>query len=598
MSDQVQIGRAPGSARRPRLWFQLALMLTLLLSTHTSDADEHSHTYFEGEEVVLWVNTVGPYANRQETYSYFSLPFCPGPKTRISHYHETLGENLLGIELQFLGLDIRFKKSQSKAQYCEVELTKESLKAFLYAVKSTYWYQMFIDDLPIWGMVGKSEPGEDDYIWTHKKFEIGYNGNQIVDVNLTSEGMEKLELGKKLKFTFEIEWKPCAVSFRDRFDKYLDPTFYQHRIHWFSIFNSFMMVVFLIGLVAMILVRTLHKDYARYSKDEEMDDMERDLGDEYGWKQVHGDVFRPPPYPLLFTAAVGTGSQLVAVALIVIIFAIVGELYTERGSLLSTAIFAYAATAPINGYFGGSLYGKMQGKRWLRQMLVSAAALPGAVCTTAFAVNLIAIYYHASRAIPFGSMVTVLSICAFIVLPLTLVGTILGRNLGGVAAFPCRVNAVPRPIPEKRWFMEPFVIIALGGVLPFGSIFIEMYFILTSFWAYKIYYVYGFLLLVFVILCVVVACVTVVCTYFLLNAEDYRWPWTSYLAGASTAAYVYLYAVYYFFFKTRMFGLFQTSLYFGYMALFSLGIGLLCGTVGYLATSMFVRKIYSTVKID
>ncbi|OQR67839.1 hypothetical protein BIW11_13278 [Tropilaelaps mercedesae] len=244
------------------------------------------------------------------------------------------------------------------------------------------------------------------------------------------------------------------------------------QIHWFSIFNSFMMVVFLIGLVAMILVRTLHKDYARYSKDEEMDDMERDLGDEYGWKQVHGDVFRPPPYPLLFTAAVGTGCQLVAVALIVIFFAIVGELYTERGSLLSTAIFAYAATAPINGYCGGSLYGKMQGKRWLRQMLVSATALPGAVCCTAFAVNLIAIYYHASRAIPFGSMVAVLSICAFIVLPLTLVGTVLGRNLSGVAAFPCRVNAVPRPIPEKRWFMEPPVIIALGGVrsgLPINS---------------------------------------------------------------------------------------------------------------------------------
>ena len=58
-----------------------------------------------------------------------------------------------------------------------------------------------------------------------------------------------------------------------------------------------------------------------------------------------------------------------------------------------------------------------------------------------------------------------------------------------------RINAVPRPIPEKKWYMEPLVIIALGGILPFGSIFIEMYFIFTSFWAYKIYYVYGFMLL-------------------------------------------------------------------------------------------------------
>jgi transmembrane 9 superfamily member 3 len=101
------------------------------------------------------------------------------------------------------------------------------------------------------------------------------------------------------------------------------------QIHWFSIFNSFMMVIFLVGLVSMILMRTLRKDYARYSKDEEMDDMERDLGDEYGWKQVHGDVFRPATHPLLFSALIGTGHQVVTVALAVILFAIVGELYTE-----------------------------------------------------------------------------------------------------------------------------------------------------------------------------------------------------------------------------------------------------------------------------
>ena len=68
-------------------------------------------------------------------------------------------------------------------------------------------------------------------------------------------------------------WKPSTVEFADRFDKYLDPSFFQHRIHWFSIFNSFMMVIFLVGLVSMILLRTLRKDYARYSKDDELDEM-------------------------------------------------------------------------------------------------------------------------------------------------------------------------------------------------------------------------------------------------------------------------------------------------------------------------------------
>jgi hypothetical protein len=48
----------------------------------------------------------------------------------------------------------------------------------------------------------------------------------------------------------------------------------------------------------------------------------------------------------------------------------------------------------------------------------------------------------------------------------------------------------------------------------------------------------------------------------------------------------------------RMYGLFQTVFYFGYMALFSGVLGIICGTVGYIGTTFFVRKIYSNVKID
>lgn len=48
--------------------------------------------------------------------------------------------------------------------------------------------------------------------------------------------------------------------------------------------------------------------------------------------------------------------------------------------------------------------------------------------------------------------VAVTCICIFVILPLTLVGTVLGRNLAGQPYYPCRINAVPRPIPEKKWY--------------------------------------------------------------------------------------------------------------------------------------------------
>jgi Endomembrane protein 70 len=67
--------------------------------------------------------------------------------------------------------------------------------------------------------------------------------------------------------------------------------------------------VFLVGLASMVLVRTLMKNFVRYNKDKEMDD-ERDLGDGwYGWKNIHGDVFRSSSHPILFTTIIDCGSQ-------------------------------------------------------------------------------------------------------------------------------------------------------------------------------------------------------------------------------------------------------------------------------------------------
>ena len=39
---------------------------------------------------------------------------------------------------------------------------------------------MYLDDLPIWGIVGEIDDKADNYyVWTHKKFEIGYNDDQV-----------------------------------------------------------------------------------------------------------------------------------------------------------------------------------------------------------------------------------------------------------------------------------------------------------------------------------------------------------------------------------------------------------------------------------
>nr|XP_016469065.1 PREDICTED: transmembrane 9 superfamily member 1-like [Nicotiana tabacum] len=442
-------------------------------------ASESDHKYQPDDPVTLWVNKVGPYNNPQETYNYYSLPFCHASG---SHKWGGLGEVLGGNELIDSQIDIRFQKNVDKGSICELELDEAKVKQFKDAIENNYWFEFFIDDLPLWGFVGEQHPDRNSdnkhVLYTHKNIHIRYNKDQIIHVNISQEGPKPLEAGRTLDMTYSVKWEPTNISFARRFEVYLDYPFFEHQIHWFSIFNSFMMVIFLTGLVSMILMRTLRNDYAKYAReDDDLESLERDVSEESGWKLVHGDVFRTPRTLVLLSALVGTGAQLALLVLLVILLAIVGMLYVGRGAIVTTFIVCYALTSFISGYVSGAMY---------------------------------------------------------------------SRN---------------------------------GGFL-------------------QVYYVYGFMLLVFLILIVVTVCVTIVGTYFLLNAENYHWQWTSFFSAASTAVYVYLYSVYYYYVKTKMSGFFQTSFYFGYTLMFCLGLGILCGAVGFLGSHLFVRRIYRNIKCD
>ncbi|VDL99303.1 unnamed protein product [Schistocephalus solidus] len=150
------------------------------------------------------MNTVGPYHNLQETYNYFSLPFCKGPQKEIEHYHESLAEALTGVELEFSGLDIRFKQAVPKTVFCITDLTTEGYAALKHAVDNKYWFQMYLDDLLILAVLGETNDHGEAVLWTHKLFEIHYNRDSIIRVTLTTSGPVVLKPGISIPFSYEI----------------------------------------------------------------------------------------------------------------------------------------------------------------------------------------------------------------------------------------------------------------------------------------------------------------------------------------------------------------------------------------------------------
>lgn len=99
-------------------------------------------------------------------------------------------------------------------------------------------------------------------------------------------------------------------------------------------------------------------------------------------------------------------------------------------------------------------------------------------------------------------------------------------------------------------------------------------------------------------LILVTGAISVALTYFQLAAEDYHWWWRSFLSGFSTGIFMYMYGIFYFNFRSEMFGTLQASFFFGYFLMVSYAFSLMLGSVSFFVSHKFVRHIYSSIKID
>jgi transmembrane 9 superfamily protein 2/4 len=354
---------------------------------------------------------------------------------------------------------------------------------------------------------GKSASGDAPSIPTCDKDRIEYDG---------IKEHQKVTAGSVI-FSYSVEWRESEIKWASRWDVYLSMNnAVPDKVHWFSILNSVAIVFFLAFMVAMILYRTLSHDIHRYNR--VMTDEDRaDALEETGWKLVHADVFRPPTeFPMVFCVAMGTGFQLLLAAFFLIIFACLGFLSpANRGSLMIGALLVFVLLGAVAGYTSARLYKTFKGKQWQVCTTLTAFCYPGLCFAVFFFLDVLIASYGSTGAVPFVEMLGLLALWFGISVPLVFAGAFFGYKADPLQ-FPVVTSNIPRQIPEQPWYLNPMFVCLLGGILPFGACFVELFFIMSSIWLDQYYYVFGFLLLVYGILVVTCAEVSIVLTYFQL----------------------------------------------------------------------------------
>ncbi len=622
-----------------------AVTLVLLLS-----ASDHTFafylpgvaptTYHNGEEVPLNVNALTASASREDGMLRAILPwdyydprfhFC-APEPQATYVSESLGSIIFGDRIMNSPFVLKMGMNETcKATPCGTVSIDPGSAAFIsMKIQQGFNLNWLVDGLPAGQLLedevtktnfygqgfalGDFDPINGKVVLNNHYdiiidyHEVAENQYRVVGVIVQPGSRAKSKMlgpgkadcgdregpqlvlaadsnaGLEVTWTYGVYWRPSETAWATRWDKYLHV--YDPKIHWFSLVNSAIVVIFLSLTVMSTLWRALKKDIARYNRLDSinLDDlsgtaatMEDGVQEDSGWKLVHGDVFRTPNNSLMLSVFLGNGAQLFFMVGFTIVFALLGFLSpSNRGSLGSVMILLYTVFGFVGGYTAGRVYKFFGGDRWKMNIVLTPVLVPGIVFATFFVLNLFLWAKSSSGAVPFTTMLFLVIIWFLISLPLSFFGSWLAFRQAPIAA-PVRTNQIPRQIPLAPGYMRPIPSMMIVGLLPFCAIFVELYFIMSSIWSSKVYYMFGFLFLCYGLMIVTAAAVTVLLVYYLLCAENYHWQWRAFLAAGASAIYVFLNAMAYWMTKLSLGGLAGGVLYLGYSALISFLFFILTG---------------------
>lgn len=614
--------------------------------------------YIEGDRVNAFVELVES-RKTQLPVNYFQIPnVCKAPSkddiivkdANASIKKKNLGQRLMSSQgTSLVNYEFEVLRNTTCTVLCSSDIKeKKQMKFLRMLIEKQYRVHFTLDSLPIVirskshnyamrgfpiGFIDKEDEAHPYYLYNHLKFVIYYNddegrltpdgpsvqitGFDAVPVSIQHtdgecKAQEKTLVNKKetflqipektmegIVYSYEVQWIKSSVRWANRWDVYLMEA-PDNEVHYFAIVNSLMIGFLLTSAVAVIMLRALKKDIAKYNH--LMDDPNDIIMEETGWKLVHGDVFRPPVKGRsILSAAVGTGLQIGMSVFLTLLFLSLRMINPmKKGQTLSYVVILYILSGSVSGYASARLYKFHAGKAWKRATFLTAAGFPGFLFTLFVLLNL---FLHlslgkASVAVSFWTMLLMFVLWICVSSPLVFLGAFFGFKAVKITV-PTKTTQIARFVPETHsWFVKFPHCSLMAGVLPFGSVLIELSFIMNALWINQIYYIFGFITIVIFVFTLSCSTMSMVMCYCQLCNEDYKWWWKSFYNGASCGFYLFLYSVWYLFVHLELVGFLSIMLYISYMGLICFAFGLYCGSIGLFSSFWFCRKIYGAVKVD
>ncbi|KAI3496040.1 hypothetical protein L1887_38390 [Cichorium endivia] len=366
-------------------------------------------------------------------------------------------------------------------------------------------------------------------------------------------------------------------------------------VHWFSIVNSLIVITFFAGIILVIFLKRVKRDFTHH------EDTQSQLNEKYSnSKLVVPDILRAPSNPAMFCVMVGNGVQIIGTAVITIAFSALGFTSpASRSALVTGMLISYMFLGILAGYIAVRMWrtffsGEHNG--WISISWKVACFFPGIAFSILFLLYFLLRDSHSTRAIPFPLLVTLILLWFSISVPLTFAGGYFATKTS-YTEYTVRTNQIDREIPSKKY--PSWLLMLFAGTLPFSTLFMEITFIMSSISMGSMHYILGFFFVVLILFLVVCAEVSVLLTYMHLCVEDPKWWWKCFFASGSVALYIFLYSICYLIFDlVSLNGPVSATLYVGYSLLTAIATMLVTGTVEFFSSFWFVHYLFLSAKFE
>lgn len=640
----------------------ILLLLLLKCSVAVFIDDYYPQEYEKGRKISIKANSMISNLHPNEPQDYYDLNFCePNKKdVRAARRAENLGEILIGDKVLPTLYYVEMKVDRKQLQVCNKSYSEADISVFRRFVKDRYRVRWMLDSLlnlqPLNlkddrgshkmslyeqgydigylpdDLCDSEETGElhencqhDEtsvYVYSHVNIEVDVHGNRIVGFRTVPSYPILLKSEKDIVvWTYSVKWKETDQEWGSRWDVYGLNNTESKSVYMISTLLS----MFFILLISIFLRQRLDKRILKslnINRDqyqirelqenvhivtEELEDISLDTvtQDEErdkvpGWMRIAGQVYYPPCCPELLCALVASGIQTLIIIVFTAFLALLGIVYAaHRGLLLNCIMISFFITSSVNGYVSAWLYKSMALPKRddISNFITSFFLFPILLLLIIFGVNIMLQHKHASSSIYWST----LGFIIFAWLCISFFTFSMGYYFG-------KSRPVKRLDRDKFYSNVPISsategplrhMVRLGiGFLSFTTLWIPLKFIYMSIWGNMFYQLYA---LQWVSVLLWLFFTTELCLAFIfwqLNEENHRWWWESYATGISVTLPTILYSVVYYALNSDITSFSSLVIYFGYTAVFSLIIMLLSGSICFLASFFFVRRVCSLFKVD